>query len=348
MVVDNSSSTTQNGTEWARPSWFTVHALTEFVFCQRAGVLATEMQSDYENRDQPNALRFSMPYSHQELERSVGRNLNLLWLVLAADIGAFATAIFGVVTNNLVAALVAAVILVILATPTRRRLAAAQRLLRLRAAVSAQTGNTPDLNATDAQPIDWWRLLADDWMSVRNHEVYRDEELCLSGAPWRVLRKGSISIPIFKYSHADLENPQVFPQHEIRLAGYCHLIETCEARDCPCGVLLFGDSYRGVTVPFNDDAREGLQKALLVAREVLHLAAQHQEEPSPAESALCRGCPCGKPRIFRQDVTEISREGEFVPVFGSVATNGKLYHSACGDRFAWVPPHEDSISLGID
>lgn len=329
------------------PVSLSVHALTEFVFCPRAGVLAVETIWNVEPPEEHSFLRFSLPYTLVELECSLQRNLNMLWILLGVGILTATSAIYGLATGSNVVTLGAGLVFALLAVLARYVFSAVRALTQLRAHAAARTGRTPRLDATESQPVDWWEMLADGWMSDRNEAAYRDRYCGLAGMPWRNLAKGDVAIPVFKLVHSDPQDPQLFPQHIVRMAGYCHLIKTCERRQSPCGVLLFGNSYRGLTIPNTPTASEMLDTALDKAHEVLATEAKDGSCPLPASLENCRGCPWGKPRRYRQDETDRNRLDELVPTYGKVASNKKLYHSSCGDRFQWIPPHEEAVRLGI-
>jgi hypothetical protein len=123
------------------------------------------------------------------------------------------------------------------------------------------------------------------------------------------------------------------------------LIETCEGRESPAGILLFGNTYYGRTIPNSSPAKAALAGALTAARAILDGNDEPLRDPPAAEN--CAGCPWGCPRRFRQFVTETEVAGEVLPVFGTVAPDKQLYHSPCGDRFEWVAPHELALRLHL-
>lgn len=330
------------------PRWLTVHALSEFVFCPRAGILTVETAAD-NHAARPRAnLDFSLPYTVEELEQGLNRHLNRLWLLGTATVVALVGAAVAAWTGREIWLLVAAVLVLLLARPVSLRVTAIQQLIRLRRAVAQHQPREPDFSEPVRQEVSWWELLAAGWMSVRCHEAYRDEELRLSGAPWRTLRRGSVTIPVFKLPNINTDDePHVRPQDVVRMAGYSQLIETCEGRESPAGIVLFGDSYQGLALPNSPEAKQALLFVLQSARELLIEARETPNATSPPPTATCAGCRWGQPRRYRQDYSEIQQEGESVPVFGTVAPDRRLYHAPCGDLFGWVPPHELTLRLKI-
>jgi hypothetical protein len=248
----------ESGDDTTTPKrWLTVHALSEFVFCPRAGILTVETRADVDDQQPRANLDFSLPYTIEEMEQRLQRNLNRLWLLGAATCAVLVGAALAVWTGRELFLLLMAVLLLLLAGPVSRRVTAVGQLIRLRREVTMQHPQEIDFSETVRQEISWWELLAAGWMSVRCHEAYRDEALGLSGAPWRTLRRGSVTIPVFRLTQFDRElEPRIFPQHVVRMAGYCHLIETCEGRESPAGIVLFGDSYRGVTLVNSTEAKD--------------------------------------------------------------------------------------------
>lgn len=328
--------------------WLTVHALSEFVFCPRAGVLTFETRADQAKEERPANLDFALPYTLRELEQSLNHHLNRVWLWGAVTAGALvAIAVIWWLGRELWLVLPAAILLLI-ARPLQRHLNAVSILSRIRAvALNARaSGGDVDFSQDESQPVDWWQLLAAGWVSVSCHEPHRDDEWALSGTPWRVLRHGSVTIPVFKTNGvARDEEPRLFAQHTVRMAGYCHLIEAREGRESPAGIVLFGNTYQGQTIPNSPQAKAALTDALASARAILDGKDEPLRDP-PAEE-LCVGCHWGCPQRFRQFVTETEVAGEVLAVFGTVASDKQLYHSPCGDRFEWVPPHELALRLDL-
>ena len=335
-------------TQPRREPWLTVHALTEFVFCPRAGLLAAETNS-FDEQEQPQGnLDFSLPYTLDELEYRLARNLNRLWLQGGVSLFILLVGIVSAWQDRMLMGLFAGMLLLLLAKPVSRRVQSVLTLVEQRRAVLERERFSPPVQEATRQNVNWWDFLNAGWMSIVSHESHRDEELALSGSPWRVLRQGSFTIPVFKLAHYNSsQGSRIFPQHIVRMAAYCHLIETCEGATSPCGIVLYGDTYEGTTIPNDAEARNSFLAALQSAQQWLALSADDRKEPSPAEPALCSGCHLGRPVVYLEGVSEHSRHGLPIPVYGTVAKDGRLYHCACGDRFIWRPPQEDAIRLGL-
>ena len=324
-----------------RKPWLTVHALTEFVFCPRAGLVAVETCSRDEHELPPNNLDFSLPFTLDELEYRLARNLNRLWILAGAAAIILLVGTVAAWRDQYGIAIMSGIGLMLLAKPVARRVETVLKLVERRRAVLERERFDPPVDETVRQNVNWWDFLNAGWMSITCHEAHRDEELGLSGSPWRILRRGSLAIPVFKLSHFDAANgSRIFPQHIIRMAAYCQLIETCEGATSPCGIILFGDTYEGMTLPNDTEAKTSFSAALQSAQQWLTLAADDRQEPPAAEPALCSGCHWGRPIVYVEGFTEHSRHDEPIPVFGTVGKDNRLYHSACGDRFTWRPPHE--------
>ncbi len=331
-----------------RTRWLTVHALTEFVFCPRAGLIAVETNSLDEHEKPPSNLDFSLPYTIDELEYRLARNLNRLWLLGGVSAIVLLAGIFAAWQDRMLMGLFAGVLLLLLAKPVARRVERVMALVEQRRTLLQRERFAPPVEEATRQNVNWWDFLNAGWMSITCHESHRDEQLALSGSPWRVLRQGSFTIPVFKLPHYDsLQGTRIFPQHIVRMAAYCHLLETCEGATSPCGIVLFGDTYEGTTIPNDAEAKQLFAGAVQTAQHWLMLSADDRKEPPAAEPALCSGCHLGRPIVYLEGVSEHTRYGQPVPVYGTVARDGRLYHCLCGDRFLWRPPQENAVKLGL-
>jgi hypothetical protein len=165
----------------------------------------------------------------------------------------------------------------------------------------------PDPGHREGQELNWWGMLSAGYEIIRLPEQLRDPDWRLAGKPWRVLRHGDLRIPVFKRRARSRENAEnLGKQHYVRMTAYCHLLEKCENAASPYGIILFGDSYHGVTVPNTAGRRRVMEDSLLEARRVLI------KRDGPVNEQKCVRCPFNSPR----DATMPD----------------------CGDRFDWSPP----------
>lgn len=326
-----------------------VYALTEFVFCRRAGIVAVE--NDWQNEPDPAPLRldFYLPHDLADLEHRLNRTMNRLWLWTSLAILAAVVALIALWRHETVIAVCAVGAGVLVSAPLRRHVEATLLLLEQRRDLLAWQAKEPAVDGDAPRPIDWRDFVCGDWMKLSCQEAYRDDGRGLVGKPWCLVRRRGMTIPVWKLPQAaSTATAEIFPQHRVRMAAYCHLVESCEGRQCPCGIILFGNSYRGETMPFDSAARERLWMEYDAACATLAMIREDDRcHPAPPPPSLCSGCPCGAPRPYRELESEFLRDGEPIPVYGVTSGNGKLYHSACGDRFAWTPPHERARSLKI-
>ena len=326
-----------------------VYALTEFVFCPRAGVVAFENDWTQDPADERVDLSYYLPRSRADLEQHLNHALNRLWLwgggVTIAVIGTLLALWWGITSI----ALAGAVSCAVAASPLRKHIDATLQLVAQRRDLLLWQARELALDAETPQPVDWRDFLQAGWAAVPCHEAYRDDARGLVGKPWCVVRRGSMTIPVWKLPQpTTTAEPEIFPQHLVRMAAYCHLISTCEGRQTPCGVVLYGNTYRGTTLPYNAIAQQQLWREFDAANAIrVKVDEDDRWKPLTPPATRCSGCPCGAPRVYKEFHSEFRRNGEWIPVCGRTAADKKLYHSACGDRFEWTPPHDRAAALGL-
>ncbi len=205
---------------------------------------------------------------------------------------------------------------------------------RLAARLATECDPVPGKNAF--QPVNWWGLLLAGYEVRRPEAALHDERWKLSGKPRRILQKGTISIPVHRIRKP--EGP-ILPQHIVRVMAHCHLIETTEGANSPFAIVLFGNTYEGMTVPNTKENRERFYTALERARTAITESDDGERQPpEPITGNVCSSCHFGHPRpVALEDKT--TRYGE--PLNPMLFHNGKkVFHCDCGDRFRWKPMHE--------
>ena len=328
------------------PFWVRVRTLGESVFCPRAGILSYLQPTDEEEPeyDRPN-LDFLPQYSAVIIEEQLALHLRRLAIWSGLTLAAFATGGAGLWFSWKPVVVVAAVMLFGFGRFFSRELRAVLTLADFRRqALQAQPKEPPpDLSASVA--VNWWELLKCGFDSIRLQESLRDESLKLVGKPWRVLRKGSLRIPVIKLESNKFEAGRfwIYPQHEIRLAAYAHLLATCERGEVPYAIALFGDSFDGIAIPMTAELKDQVQRQLDAAREVIrrHLAGKSTD--APANTKICSGCPFGYPR----KLTGAELKSPPVTIHGVPGRDGRHYHSECGDLFSWTPAHRLAKKIGL-
>ena len=288
MTMDDRHTSHPSGNAGAPLS---VYALTEFVFCPRAGLVAMENEWSQEPDDARVNLGFYLPHNLADLELHLNHALNRLWLWGPVAALAVIATLLALWQGETSIALAGAVACVIASSPLRNHIDTALQLVAQRRDLLAWQARELVLDANTPQPVDWRDFLQGGWMSVPCHEAYRDDGRGLIGKPWCVVRRGSMTIPVWKLSQSAANvKPEIFPQHIVRMAAYCHLIATCEGRQSPCGVVLYGNTYRGTTLPFNPTAQEQLWREVDAANTVVAKVADDDrwKPPTPTGHSVFR------------------------------------------------------------
>lgn len=166
---------------------------------------------------------------------------------------------------------------------------------RRRAAQTAQA-REPVQGTDQMQRVNWWELLRAGFESEVHEFVLEDESLQLAGRPWRVLSRGSLRIPVVKALTPEGDrSPLPKPQQAARIAAYCRLLANSVGGESPFGIVIFGGTYEGWTVPNTAKLQEELE--VIVARAKQQFAALSPEDDPgrPESTSICTGCPHGLP-----------------------------------------------------
>ena len=323
-----------------------VHGLSEFAFCPRAGLCLYEQDhEDDEPGDDPD-LYFLPIHEPIELELVLERLTRQLMWIVAGGLGSFVlllVAAWYVGWISLWGAAAAATLLLTAWGIYDRGywIYTAQRQLEM---WQDATPRMPDADAPRIQEVDWRDLIASEVTLVRPPAAYEHPQWKLGGTPWRVLEHGDLRIPVFK---ARRPWKDLFRQHFVRMAAYCHLLEFSEGFRSPYGVIVKGETFAAVTVPNTPRTQAIFREALLAARRTICDAEEvNRSPPGPEGDGFCRECHLGWPVRLRPGERYL-RHG--APMEPKPVVDGRKtqYHSHCGDRFRWIPPHRIAVAMGL-
>ena len=328
-----------------------VHVLSEHVFCPRAALIASESSQD-EGDEEPNLgprLDLFIEYSEhrfiEALQQSWGEMR--LWLTLMAF--AVLVVMLAGYLHSLTAAVILSLPVFILLAKCWDTVTQIIALMREQALYRAALGVVIDLELTEVKRLSWWSLRKAGFDCQKPPEPFDNPTCTVRGKPWRLLKKGSLMIPVIRRRQGSSEWG---PQHEVRLSAYCDLIEKCTGGDAPFGVILFAGTSDCVIIPNNKTRQTTFERAL---RDALMFMEPHKDGTPPTNSPTdnrCSACQHGKPRICQPGKSDTVLNGKPLSACtaNSVRPDGQFhgeYHSTCGDRFRWVPPHKEAVALGI-
>jgi len=325
--------------------WLSVHGLSEFVFCPRAGLCLYEQDGEPED-DEPEADVSYLPiHEPRELELALETLMRqFLWVLGGGLAGSLVLMVTAWLTGWIVLWLIAGAALVATMWGLYDRgywLYEAQRQLAL---WHEAVPEMPDPDSPRIQEIDWRSLLASEATVIDPPRAYQHPEWRLGGRPWRLLEHGDLRIPVFKHRTPWKD---LYPQHLVRMAAYCHLLEIAEGARSPYGVIVKGETFAAVTVPNTARTRAMFREALIAARRTIREAEEVNKRPSPPENPnTCRECPFGLPLRVRSDERYL-RHGGPLELHVARDRRRKKYHSHCGDRFGWLPTHERAEALEL-
>ena len=330
-----------------------VHVLSEHVFCPRAALIASESGPDTGDEEPKLGPRLDLFVHYNEhlfaesLQQAWGEMR--LWLALIAP--ALFVVLLACYLHSLFAGIVVSLPLLILLAKSWDTLTHIIALVREQARYRAAADVEIDLRPTEVRRLNWWSLRKAGFDCNKLPDALPAPDGDLNGKPWRILTKGNtIGVPVIRRHQG---NSDWGPQHEVRVAAYCDLIEKCQNQSAPFGVILFSGSTECVIIPNTPALQTRCRMALQSAREFLEIQAHGTHIPAAPTDKRCTGCPHGKPREFQRGKSEsVFNEKPVTPYTTNSdrPSDGKLrgtFHCTCGDRFKWVPPHRDAVKLGI-
>jgi len=322
-----------------------VHCLSEFAFCGRAGLCAYEQDRQYEEEDQRVRLNYLPIFEPEELARKLKELIGHLKWILFGGMGMFGVTLAGAwFSDGMALWIVPLVVLVATIYGLWDRGCHAYLAEKELDAWRRATGQRPDPDCPYIQELDWRNIVASGLTIRRPPAAYQYAPWKLGGRPWRILEEGDLKIPVFRHG----SNWQgLHDQHFVRMAAYCYLLEQNEGFRVPYGIVLVSGSFLAVTVPNTAKNHERFRRALLEARQVARNAGESNEfPPVPAGGRFCSKCHLGVPVAVRKRI-EYLRHGIPNPINANPDQDGEEYHSHCGDRFRSIPPHKLAVRKGV-
>ncbi len=225
----------------------------------------------------------------------------------------------------------------------------------------------PNVDVSEPTVAHWPNFFVAGYRPEEPQDVMREDEWKLAGKPWRVLHYGNRVIPVFLRNVTDgsaaisddPETPTLYDQHFVRIAAYCYLTETSQGRQSPYGIVLTRGTLTGIAIPNTKATREQLVAAVAEARKTMRDFGRHPRIRPVNDERLCKRCAHGRPVpldvCFSSRVTdEDQKPKELMPHPAITEPRGKRedrqerrFHSHCGDRFEWLPPHETAVRLKL-
>jgi len=310
-----------------------VHVVTEYMFCERAGVIAHESKfKDNGQEIRPVRLGYIPRYDEREIEKKLGLVFMwLLWGVGASVLGIVVCGVLALTVWPLTVLGCWLLLLLTIAGVTYGLVITFQLTSRLSKARGAKP-KEPTFNGAGEVPVDWWQLLAAGYEAQLWPDQLSLPEWKLHGSPWRVLVRGETYIPVFLW-HS--KKRKLHKQHFARMAAYCELLRIAAWGNSPYGVILFSGSTDGIAIPNTEVSRDALADGVRGMRQLLRLIATGPLFANPAKESFCFDCPYA----YLKPYSEIpEREGDPKPTL--VGTGKSKRHSTCGDRFRWTPPRQ--------
>ena len=164
----------------------------------------------------------------------------------------------------------------------------------------------------------------------------------LSGHPWRVLRKGDVQIPVFRFGGDDPS--RLYPKHAVRAVAYCGLLEQATGARSPYAIALLAGTYNGWSLPNSPEARSFFDQVLAAARSFL---SPNVTIGPPASTGICSGCPHGLPRIYRRGESETILFDGLVRPRGAQPARGSSITAHAATSSPGGRPHDQAVAIGL-
>lgn len=350
--------------------WIGVHTLSEFAFCPRAGVCSHDQAGGDDGEEfcdrpgfyhLPIFFRTELELQLSELQASLNTSMLFsLCLVIASTIAGFMLhSIF------YVAAMVTGVSALLALMTIKLRMARVKGVLEQWTQINSEL---PNADISEPTAVYWPNFFVAKYDCDPPKDVMENRDWRLRGKPWRILSRGKVVIPVFlrnvmegaDANSRNADTPSLYNQHFVRIAAYCHLLESSTGLRVPYGVILTRGELTGVAIPNTRETHDRLEFMLEEARRTMRgLADQPNMYPSKDE-AKCVGCPHGRPvtlqvRFPCRKGGENAKPGELGVHTASARPKDRKshqmprrFHSHCGDRFVWLPPHQLTIATELE
>ena len=309
-----------------------VHELSQFVYCPRAGVITYESETEDEGVEgRPTNLGYLPKYWLIDIEAYISRAAVVLCVLVSLGVIALVVAGVAALAGDLRMFRFAQVSLGVSLVASLVDIAVLIVLLRRRRQALGTPPREPQFLGDGASPIHWWELRAAGFSPRRFEGVLLDEELGIKGRPWAILVRGTQCVPVLRMNG---DNDGVYPNHMVRVAGYCHLIEAVTNYESSYGIVLLPRRLDAMAIPHTSQLKSRLHAAIETARRAI---PQFPGPDEPANMDICLNCPLARLRRYVFGKSNTSYQGKMLPPV-SVKTNGGFLHTTCGDRFQWQPP----------
>jgi hypothetical protein len=325
-----------------------VYSLGKYSFCPRAGVIAHEsgrLEEDVEPELIPR-LDYSLVFDVKLLNERLDA---IKKQVVASAVGSLIVLVLALVAFWLHWGVIDLLLLFLGLVFLRKLYLHGMDLhepkRRLKLYANAQVSRLGDPSA-GPRTISWWGLCKDEHFTSstpKDKSVCRD--LGLAGKAARLGKHAEFVIPVILH-HEDIEEAKSYQR--VRLAAHAILIEANQVgAKVVWGIVLNPITMRGLAIPLGAQDRNYARQQLEEFRRCLQENNNGTDPPPPLRSR-CTRCPHGRPRRYVRNQTETYSDGvRREPILNHHVTDKQSYHSPCGDRFAWVPPHQEAIDKGF-
>lgn len=309
-----------------------VHVVSEYLFCERASVLALESEEADPGLDLRTVRLGYLPrYDERRLEKWLGKATaglligdGLLVSALALC-GALAWAGYGWTL------LVCWALLALLVGVSCAGLGLLFLLTWRLAAARGAKPTEPDFSGSETCDLGWWSLIAAGYELQQWPDSIMVERWRLSGRPWRVLVRGETAVPVLLSKRGD---GRLQKNHFARIAAYCSLVAEQSGMESPFGVVLLAGTTDCVAIRHSAVSQQALADGVVGMRELARLVRTEPMFAKTPSATRCYSCPHGRLAPYREPPVP---EGQPEPFL--VQLGGKSFQSRCGLRFRWAPPH---------